>query len=166
MRFRKAPYKRRDFMSIDVSEMSAQIYSNKFKGAKSMSRPEVIGYCIEHSDVKKNEEKEILLKLFLGVQELSLKAMVSEYNEEGCMSQVGANAIIELVDMYDIDGVVVVTAKDISSEPEDVIRFVNYLSEQGVEVASIYNDLPNPDDYNSKETMRTKYCTVTIFEDV
>ena len=68
--------------------------------------------------------------------------------------------------MYDIDGVVVVTAKDISSEPEDVIRFVNYLSEQGVEVASIYNDLPNPDDYNSKETMRTKYCTVTIFEDV
>ena len=71
-----------------------------------------------------------------------------------------------LVDMYDIDGVVVVTAKDISSEPEDVIRFVNYLSEQGVEVASIYNDLPNPDDYNSKETMRTKYCTVTIFEDV
>lgn len=153
-------------MSIDVSEMSAQIYSNKFKGAKSMSRPDVIGYCIEHSDVKKNEEKEMLLKLFLGVQELSLKAMVSEYNEEGCMSRAGRKAIIELIDMYDIDGVIVVTAKDISSDPEEIIRFVNYLSEQGVEIASIHNDLPNPDDYTSKDSVNTKYCTVTIFEDV
>lgn len=131
-----------------------------------MNRPEVIGYCIEHSDAKKNEEKEMLLKLFLGVQELSLKAMVSEYNEEGCMSQAGRKAIIELIDAFDIDGVIVVTAKDISSEPEEVIRFVNYLSEQGVEIASIHNDLPNPDDYSTQDSASTKYCTVTIFEDV
>ena len=152
-------------MSIDVSEMSAQINSNKFKGENGMSRPEVIGYCIEHLDAKKNEEKEMLLKLFLGVQELSLKAMVSECNEENCMSPAGRKAIIELIDAFDIDGVIVVTAKDISSEPEEVIRFVNYLSEQGVEIASIHNDLPNPDDYSAKDSESIKYCTVTIFED-
>lgn len=131
-----------------------------------MNRPEVIGYCIEHLEAKKNEEKEMLLKLFLGVQELSLKAMVSEYNEEGYMSPAGRKAIIELIDAFDIDGVIVVTAKDISSEPEEVIRFVNYLSEQGVEIASIHNDLPNPDDYSTKDSASIKYCTVTIFEDV
>lgn len=131
-----------------------------------MNRPEVIGYCIEHLDAKKNEEKEMLMKLFLGVQELSLKAMVSEYNEEGCMSPAGRRAIIELIDAFDIDGVIVVTAKDISSEPEEVIRFVNYLLEHGVEIASIHNDLPNPDDYSTQDSANTKYCTVTIFEDV
>ena len=108
----------------------------------------------------------MLLKLFLGVEELSLKAMVSECNEESCMSPAGSKAIIELIDTYDIDGMIVVTAKDISSDPEEVIRFVNYLSEQGVVIASIYNDLPNQDDYSAKDSECTKYCTVTIFEDV
>lgn len=78
--------------------------SNKNEGENGMCRPEVIGYCIEHLDAKKNEEKEMLLKLFLGVQELSLKAMVSECNEENCMSPAGRKAIMELIDTFDIDG--------------------------------------------------------------
>ena len=129
-----------------------------------MSRPNVIGFYMEDKDFKMTAQKSGILKLFIGVEELNLVAIVSEFNEEGCMSEVGLDAIVRLLGEYDIDGVVVVTADDIAKDSDEVLEFLDLISARGLEVVSIHEDLPEREDGKAVTPKRTGHCTVTVFD--
>lgn len=129
-----------------------------------MVRPNVIGFFMEEMDYKMTAQKSGILKLFIGVEELNLVALVSEYNEDGCMSEVGLDAIIRLLGDHDIDGIVVVTADDIAKEPDEVFEFLDMISGRGLEVVSIHDDLPERENGKSIAPKRTGHCTVTVFD--
>lgn len=151
-------------MSVDVSRRARKLTQIKQKGERKMDRPNVIGFYMEEPDYKMTAQKSGILKLFIGVEELNLAAIVSEYNEEGCMSEVGHDAIIRLLAEYDIDGIVVVTADDISEDPDEVREFLDMLSARGLEVVSIHKDLPEREDGKPVTPKRTGHCTVTVFD--
>lgn len=130
-----------------------------------MDRPNVIGFYMEELDYRMTAQKSGILKLFIGVEELNLAAIVSEYNEEGCMSEAGIDAIVRLIAEYDMDGIVVVTADDIAKNPNEVLEFLDMVSARGLEVVSILDDLPEREDGKPVVPKRTRHCTVTVFSD-
>ena len=129
-----------------------------------MCKPNVIGFFMEENDFRMTSQKSGILKLFVGVEELNLAAIVSEYNEEGCMSEIGRDAIIRLLGEYDIDGFVVVTSDDIADDPDDVLEFLDLLSARGIEVVSVHEDLPDREDGKPVTPKRTGHCTVTVYD--
>ncbi len=74
-------------------------------------------------------------------------------------------AILNILEECDIDGIIVVTADDLSSNPKKVLELMDAFSSKGVEVISIYDDLPDEKEYHPIKICRPRHCTVTIFEE-
>ena len=130
-----------------------------------MAKKNIVAYLAESNKKEEVLEKHEVLSLFAEVEEMRLIGLVSELNDQRCLGSYGKAAIADIIEQYDIDAVVVVTAADFSKNTFEVCECVWTLTKMGVEVISINDDLPKCEGCDNGYPRRANHCTVKIFHE-
>ena len=130
-----------------------------------MAKKNILAYLAETNKKEELLEKHEVITLFAEVEELRLIGLVSELNDQRCLGSYGKAAIADVIEQYDVDAVVVVTAADFSKDKLEVCECVGTLTRMGVEVISINDDLPKCEECDNSYPQRTNHCSVTIFHE-
>ena len=77
-----------------------------------MAKKNILAYLAESNKKEEVLEKHEVLALYVEVEEMRLVGLVSELNDQRCLGSYGKAAIVDIIEQYDIDAVVVVTAAD------------------------------------------------------
>ena len=132
----------------------------------------VLFYVAELQSIEETKAKEELLSLWAEVNEVQVVGAVYELNAENSLGTSGQGAIVDILQQYEVDAVVVASVKDISANKADVCAYVKGIREMGADVISLAGDVPNCRDCmvemmcEGKEPYRRAYhCTVKIFHE-
>lgn len=130
-----------------------------------MAKKNILAYLAESNKKEEVLEKHEVLALYVEVEEMRLVGLVSELNDQRCLGSYGKAAIVDIIEQYDIDAVVVVTAADFSKDTFEVCECVGTLTKMGVEVISVNDDLPKCEECENGYPRRANHCTVKIFHE-
>ena len=130
-----------------------------------MAKKNIVAYLAESNKKEEVLEKHEVIALYVEVEEMRLIGLVSELNDQRCLGSYGKSAIVDIIEQYDIDAVVVVTAADFSKNTFEVCECVGTLTKMGVEVISINDDLPKCEGCDNGYPRRANHCTVKIFHE-
>lgn len=132
----------------------------------------ILFYMAELQSMEETKAKEEIMVLWAEVHEAQVIGAVHELNATNSMGNAGQGAIIDILNQYEVDAVVVSSVKDLSANKIDACAFVRSIREMGVDAISLAGDLPNCRDCmteamcEGKEPYRRAYhCTVTIFHE-
>lgn len=132
----------------------------------------VLFYMAELQSIEETKAKEEMLTLWAEVNEVQVVGAVYELNAENSLGTSGQGAIVDILKEYEVDAVVVASAKDLATNKADVCVCVKGIRERGADVISLAGDIPNCRDCmaemmcDGKEPYRRAYhCTVKIFHE-
>lgn len=132
----------------------------------------VLFYVAELQSPEETKAKEEILFLWANVNEVQVIGSVYELNAENHLGISGRGSIMDILKQYEVDAVVVASAKDISSDQLGVCVCIKAIRELGADVISLAEDLPRCSDCmmeavcEGKEPYRRAYhCTVKIFHE-
>ena len=130
----------------------------------------VLFYVAELQSIEETKAKEEILSLWAEVNEVKIVGAVYELNAENSLGTSGQGAIVDILQQYEVDAVVVASASDFAKRKQDICAYVRGIREMGVDVISVAGDLPTcaecmaEMECESQEAHRRAYhCTVKIF---
>ena len=132
----------------------------------------VLFYLAELQSVEETKAKEEVFSLWAQVNEVQVIGVVHELNAANFLGTSGQGAIVDVLKMYDVDAVVVVSASELSNYKPQICAYVKEIRELGADVISLADDLPKCSDCMTEMlsadgvTQRRAYhCTVKIFHE-
>lgn len=132
----------------------------------------VLFYVAESQSLEETKSKEEMMFLWGEVNEVKIVGVVYELNAENTLGASGRGAIFDILKQYEVDAVVVASAKDISVYKAEVCAWVAATREVGADVISIADDLPKCSDCMTEmladggvTQRRVYHCTVKIFHE-
>lgn len=131
----------------------------------------VLFYVAESQSLEETKSKEEMMFLWGEVNEVKIVGVVYELNAENSLGASGRGAIFDILKQYEVDTVVVASAKDISSNKAETCACVRTIRKLGADVISITDDLPKCSECMAEMASgdvahrRAYHCTVKIFHE-
>ena len=125
---------------------------------------DILLYIAEEQNIEKTREKEGFLYLWANIHDMNIVGSVFELNDQKCLGIRGLKIIEQMINMYKIEAIAVLSGKDISTDEQDLFAKLKILREMGVRVVSAHDDLPISDEYDNESRTRENHCTIKIYE--
>ena len=132
----------------------------------------VLFYLAELQSVEETKAKEDLFSVWAKANEVDVVGVISELNAANTLGASGKGAMQDILSMYDVDAVVVESARDLSNYRPQVCAYVKEIRSMGADALSLLDDLPKcavcvtEPMCDGKEARRRAYhCTVKIFHE-
>ena len=125
---------------------------------------DILLYIAEEQNIEKTREKEGFLDLWATIHDMNIVGSVLELNDQKCLGIRGLKIIEQMINMYKIEAIGVLSGKDISTDEQDLFAKLKILREMGVRVISAHDDLPVSHEYDNESRTRENHCTIKIYE--